>query len=111
MGRDRRVFHRVQVAIPCRMNSHLFGLESQATSVNLSLGGMSLVAPVTWPEGSQVQIQLEETGFKLDGVICFRVASDKQFRYGVKFHRMSVGELVKLRQVLREKYNGPLAVR
>ena len=36
-GRDRRVFQRVAVQIPCRMDNRLFGLESQASAVNLGL--------------------------------------------------------------------------
>src|SRR5690242_9522298 len=69
-GRDRRVFQRVAVQIPCRMDNRLFGLESEGATTNLSLGGMALVAPVTWPEGSQVRVTFR--GVALDGLIVYR---------------------------------------
>jgi len=56
LGKDRRVFQRISVQIPCKMDNQLFGLESEGSTVNLSLGGMGLVAPVSWPEGSQVRV-------------------------------------------------------
>jgi hypothetical protein len=110
-GRDRRVFQRVAVQIPCRMDNRLFGLESQASAINLSLGGMGLVAPVTWPEGSQVRVAFHE--IVIDGLIVYRKdpsLSDKECRYGIKFQKLRLKDLLKLRKVLQGKYRGPLAV-
>jgi hypothetical protein len=76
----------------------------------LSLGGVGLLAGVSWPEGSQIHVRIDEYQFEFDGVICFRVESEQEFRYGVKCHLMSFRELYKLRQILRERYIGPLAV-
>ena len=110
-GRDRRVFQRVAVQMPCRMDNRWFSLESQASAVNLSLGGMSVIAPVTWPEGSQVRVYFSELA--LDGLVVFRkdpTLADKECRYGVKFQKLRLKDLLKLRRVLQGKYRGPLAV-
>ena len=47
-GRDRRVFHRVSVQVPCKLLSPMFGLESQGTTIDLSLEGAGMFAPVNW---------------------------------------------------------------
>jgi len=110
-GRDRRVFQRVVVQMPCRIDNRLFGLESDGATVNLSLGGVGLVAPVTWPEGSQVRVHLNELA--LDGLIVFRkdpILSNPECRYGIKFQKLRLRDLVKLRKVLQGNYQGPLAV-
>jgi len=111
-GRDRRVFQRVAVRMPCRMDNRLFGLESKGDTVNLSLGGMSLAAPVTWPEGSQVRVHFN--ALALDGLIVYRqdpAQPDKECRYGVKFQKLRLIDLLRLRRVLQGNFQGPLAVR
>ena len=111
LGKDRRVFQRVPVQTPCRMDNRLFGLESEGSVVNLSLGGMSLVAPVSWPEGSQVQISFG--ALVLDGLVVYRrdaTASCPECRYGIKFQKLGISKLLKLRRLLQENYKGPLAV-
>ena len=110
LGRDRRIFHRVTSRVSCRMTSRLFGLESAGTAINLSLGGAGVLAPVTWPEGSQIRFVLDEYKFDVGGIICFRVDSDQQFRYGIKFDKITMSELQRLRKILRERYKGPLAI-
>jgi hypothetical protein len=93
------------------MDNRLFGLESEASAVNLSLGGMSVVAPVTWPEGSEVKIRFEE--LELDGLIVYRrdpTLADKECRYGIKFQKLHMTDLLKLRKVLQGNFQGPLAV-
>jgi len=110
-GRDRRVFQRVAVQIPCRMDNRLFGLESQASAVNLSLGGIGLVAPVAWPEGSQVRVRFDK--LVLNGLIVYRkdpAQSNQECRYGVKFQKLRLKDLLKLRKVLQGHFQGPLAV-
>jgi len=110
-GRDRRVFQRVAVQMPCRMDNRLFGLESDGATVNLSLGGIGLVAPVTWPEGSQVRVHFNE--LVLDGLIVYRkdpTLSNQECRYGIKFQKLRLRDLLKLRKVLLVNYQGPLAV-
>lgn len=96
------------------MDNRLFGLESQGSTLNLSLGGMGLMAPVAWPEGSQVRVHLDSLSLVVDGLVVFRQEasedSNAQCRYGVKFQRMGLKELLKLRRALRENYKGPLAV-
>jgi len=110
-GRDRRIFQRVAVQIPCRMDNRLYGLESQASAVNLSLGGMGLVAPVAWPEGSQVRVHFDE--LTLEGLIVYRkdpTLSNQECRYGIKFQKLRLKDLLKLRKVLQGNFQGPLAV-
>jgi len=111
LGRDRRVFQRVAVQLSCRMDHRLFGLESQASAINLSLGGIALLAPVTWPEGSQVRVSFDE--FVLDGLIVYRkdpALSSTECRYGIKFQKLRLTDLLKLRKMLQSHYQGPLAV-
>jgi len=111
LGKDRRVFQRVSVQMPCRLDNRLFGLESDGATLNLSLGGVGLVAPVAWPEGSQVKVHLSD--MDLNGIIVYRkdpVLSSKDCRYGVKFQRLKMRDLLKLRKVLQKNYQGPLAV-
>ena|SRR5579871_6692968 len=111
LGKDRRIFQRVAVQLPCRMDNRLFGLESQGSTTNLSLGGMALVAPVTWPEGSQVRVSFDS--LVLEGLVVYRrdpTVSDKECRYGIKFQKMRYKDLLKLRKVLQNNYKGPLAV-
>jgi hypothetical protein len=110
-GRDRRVFQRVAVQMPCRMDNRLFGMESDGATVNLSLGGIGLVAPVTWPEGSQVRVHFSD--LILDGLIVYRkdpTLSDQECRYGIKFQKLGFRNLLKLQKVLQHNYQGPLAV-
>jgi hypothetical protein len=93
------------------MDNQLFGLESQGSTVNLSLGGMGLLAPVSWPEGSQVRVAFGT--LVLNGLIVFRrdaSVPDHESRYGIKFQKLGVSDLVRLRKVLQENYKGPLAV-
>jgi hypothetical protein len=111
LGRDRRIFQRVSVEIPCRLNNPLFGLESEGSTVNLSLGGVGIVAPVAWPEGSEVRVQLGS--LSLAGLIVYRKdvsVSNTQCRYGIKFRRVRFRELLQLRRVLAQSHKGPLAV-
>ena len=109
-GKDRRIFQRVSIQMPCQMDNRLFGLESQASAVNLSLGGISVVAPVTWPEGSQVRVHFET--LVIDGLIVYRkdaTLADQECRYGIKFEKLRLKDLLKLRKVLQRQYQGPLA--
>ena len=110
-GRDRRIFQRVGVKIPCQMDNQLFGLESQASAINLSLGGMSVVAPVTWPEGSQVRVHFDR--LVLEGLIVYRkdpTLASQECRYGIKFQKLRLNDLLKLRRILQGNFQGPLAV-
>ena len=110
-GRDRRIFQRVVAQLPCKIDNRLFGLESEGSTTNLSLGGMALIAPVTWPEGSQVRVHFES--LVMDGLIVYRkdaTVADKECRYGVKFQKLRLRDLLKLRKVLQGHYQGPLAV-
>jgi PilZ domain-containing protein len=110
LGRDRRIFVRVPVAVSCRMHNRLFGLESGGTTVNLGLGGVGLLAPVNWPEGSQVEVHLGDYGMRLEGMVVFRRDAPPDYRYGVKFQRLGIRDLAKLRRILRKKHSGPLAL-
>jgi hypothetical protein len=111
LGKERRVFQRVAVQVPRRMDNRLFGLESQGSTLNVSLGGMSLMAPVSWPEGSQVLVSFG--ALVLDGLVVYRRdanATNQECRYGIKFQKLGLSNLMKLRKVLQENYKGPLAV-
>jgi hypothetical protein len=77
----------------------------------LSLGGMSLAAPVSWPEGSQVRVSFGT--LVLNGLVVYRrdaTAVNQECRYGIKFQKLGLSNLIKLRKVLQENYKGPLAV-
>ena len=111
LGKERRVFQRVPVRVPCRMDNQLFGLESQGSTLNLSLGGMSLVAPVSWPEGSQVRVSFGP--LVLNGLVVYRrdaSPTNHECRYGIRFQKLGFSNLIRLRKVLQENYKGPLAV-
>jgi len=110
LGRDRRIFLRIAMQMPCRINSRLYGLESEAATVNMSLGGMGFTAPVNWPEGSPVRVHLDTCELALDGLIVFRQDASPRPRYGVKFERLGFRDLLKLRRVLKANHKGPLAV-
>ncbi len=97
--------------MPCKMDNRLFGLESQGSTVNLSLGGVGLVASVTWPEGSQVRVSFNS--LVVDGLIVYRrdvTMNNQECRYGIRFQNLEFRDLLKLRKVLQENYKGPLAV-
>ena len=111
LGHDRRIFHRVERSFECRLNSRLYGLESGGRTINLSLGGMNVVAPVEWPEGSRLRVTIASADFGADAIICFRVPFDKESRYGLKFQNAGLRELITLRRILRETYQESLLVR
>ena len=111
LGRDRRVFQRVPVQIPCKLDNPLFGLEAQGAATNLSLGGISLTSSVAWPEGSQVRVSFG--ALRIDGLIVYRrdvTIANPECRYGIKFQKLGFKDLLKLRKVLQHNYKGPLAV-
>jgi len=102
LGKDRRVFQRIIVQIPCKMDNQLFGLESQGSTVNISLGGMGLMAPVSWPEGSQVRVSFDTV--VLNGLIVYRrdaAAANQECRYGIKFQKLGLIDLFKLRKIIQ----------
>jgi hypothetical protein len=104
LGKDRRVFQRISVQMPCKMDNQLFGLESEGSMVNLSLGGLGLVAPVNWPEGSQVRVSFDT--IVLNGLIVYRrdaSATNQECRYGIKFQKLGLLDLLKLRKIIKEK--------
>ena len=112
LGKDRRIFQRIPVQLPCKMDNQLFGLESEGSVVNLSLGGMGLVAPVSWPEGSQVRVSFGP--LVLNGLVVFRqdaTPTKPECRYGIRFQKVGFSNLFKLRKVLKENYKGPLAIK
>jgi len=113
MGRDRRVFQRVNTDVPCRLKNLLFGMEMQGQTTNLSLGGAGLTAPEVWPEGSRVRVSLEGLRFKAEAVLVCRIEDrekiDPAQRYGVELERIGFLDLFRLRRILRKRYSGPLA--
>src|SRR5579872_5813346 len=110
LGRDRRVFRRIPVKIAYRMHNRVYGLETNGSLANLSLGGAGFVAPVNWAEGSQIHLIIEEYTFAADGLIVFRKAEGGQFMYGAKFQSLNVKNLMKLRRILKKNHDGPLTV-
>jgi hypothetical protein len=102
LGKDRRVFDRITVQMPCKIDNQLFGLESEGSTVNLSLGGMGLVAHVSWPEGSQVRVSFD--AIVLNGLIVYRrdaSATNQECRYGIKFQKLGLMDLFKLRKIIQ----------
>jgi len=112
LGRDRRIFERVALELPCRFENKLYGQQAQGSTVNISLGGVGLVAPVTWPEGSHIWFSIE--GLSVEGLIVFRRPSPdgdpRECLYGVKFQNMRFKDLSQVRKLLRKHFHGPLAV-
>lgn len=131
LGKDRRIFERVSVNVPCRMDHRLFGLQTAGTAVNLSLGGVGVTAAVNWPEGSQVRVFIEALDVELEGLIVFRKEAQPEsryghrasasvddghtppndWRYGVKFQGLGVRSLWRLRRALKDNFQGPLALK
>jgi len=109
LGRDRRVFYRVPMQSPCRLSNRLFGLEGRGVTLNLGLCGAGFAAPIQWPEASRIRFQMESPEFSAEAMIVFRVDATPECRYGIKFQDMGFRQLVRLRRILREKYDGPLA--
>ena len=110
LGRDRRIFQRIPLNGTCQLTNPLFNLESKGEIVNLSLGGAGVVAPVTWPEGGRIRIQVESLSFDVEAVIVFRKEQAAMYRYGVKFINLGFRPLFQLRRILRQNYSGPLTV-
>jgi hypothetical protein len=100
LGQDRRIFNRVPFKGACRITNPMFGLEGQCTALDISLGGMGLVGPINWPEGSHVLVQIETLDFDGEAVIVFRKEDPPQFRYSVKFQRLGFWQLLKLQRAL-----------
>jgi hypothetical protein len=72
---------------------------------------MGVMAPVTWPEGSQVRVHFDQ--LVVDGQIVFRkdaMSAGTECRYGIRFQKLSLKDLMRLRKVLHGNYQGPLAV-
>jgi hypothetical protein len=110
LGRDRRVFRRIDVKVAYRMRNRVYGVETEGQLANLSLGGVGFVAPANWAEGSPIHLVISDYGFASDGVIVFRKADGAQFFYGAKFQALSVKNLLRLRRVLKKNNDGPLTV-
>ncbi len=67
----------------------------------MSMGGMSLTAPVSWPEGSQVRVTFGP--LILNGMVVYRRdpgVSNELCRYGIKFQQLGLGDLLKLRRII-----------
>ncbi len=101
LGKERRIFLRKALTVPCKMDNPLYGLESEGSTTNVSLGGMGLIAPVSWPEGSQVKVRFES--LHLSGMVVYRQdpgMSQEPCRYGIKFQKLSIRDLFKLRSII-----------
>ncbi|OGR89523.1 MAG: hypothetical protein A2992_03735 [Elusimicrobia bacterium RIFCSPLOWO2_01_FULL_59_12] len=110
LGRDRRVFNRVPVQAACRISNPMFGLESVGSTVNISLDGVGMVAPVNWSEGNRIHLFIEPAGFETEGVIVFRMEEAPQFRYGVRFLQTQLPQIIKLRRFLKQQHHGRLSL-
>jgi hypothetical protein len=106
LGQDRRVFQRVMVRMPCQMSSPLFGLEAACQTIDLSLDGLGLKAPVNWAEGNHVRLELNDAGFAAEGTIAYRREDPPQFRYGVKFKNLGWLQIMHLRRFLKQNHRG-----
>jgi hypothetical protein len=100
LGQDRRIYSRVPFKSVCRLINPMFGLEGQCSTLDISLGGMGLVGPINWPEGSHVLVQIASLDFDCEAVIVFRKEEPPQFRYSVKFQRLGFWQLIKLQRTL-----------
>lgn len=109
-GQDRRVFLRVPVVVGCTLFNPMFGLESEGRTINVSMDGLGLTAPVNWSESSRIRIRLESVGFESEGVVVFRKEEAGQFRYGVRLIRTRVTQILKLFRFLHRHHSGKLSL-
>jgi hypothetical protein len=109
LGKDRRIFLRVSLQIPCSIANPMFGLESPASTVDASLEGVGVLAPVNWSQGSRIRVKLEAISFEADGIIVFRREESPHFRYGVRFQSTALLQLLKLRRLLKKSHGGRLS--
>ncbi len=109
-GQDRRVFQRVPVKLSCDLANPLFGLETTGTTIDISLDGLGLTAPVNWSEGNHIRVQFKELQFDANAVIVFRKEEASVFRYGVRFRRANIFQILKLRRFLKKYHSGPLSL-
>jgi hypothetical protein len=109
-GQDRRVFQRVPLKVPCGLTNPLFGLETTGTTIDISLDGLGLTAPVNWSEGNHIRIQFKESMLDAEAVIVFRKEEAPVFRYGVRFRKAGLFQILKLRRFLKKHYSGPLSL-
>jgi hypothetical protein len=107
-GRDRRVFQRVQLQTACRLSNPVFGLESSGTTTDISLDGLGVIAPVNWAHGNRIRLSLGAAGFEASGVIVFRREEAPNFRYGVRFEKTGLLQILKLRRFLKQTHKGRL---
>jgi hypothetical protein len=110
LGQDRRVFHRIPLRVDCKLANPAFGLESSGQTVDVSLEGLGVVLPVNWSEGNRVRVQLDEIPFQAEGTIVFRKEDAPNFRYGVKFQKTGLFQLIRLRRFLQQHHSGKLSV-
>ncbi len=109
-GQDRRVFRRVPVVVACQIRNPMLGLESAGLTVNISMDGLGLTAPVSWAEASRIRIRLEGVNFESEGVVMFRKEEAPQFRYGIRLVGTRISEIFKLFRFLRQHHSGPLSL-
>ncbi len=104
------MFRRVPVRITYKMRNRVYGLETEGLLADLSLGGVGFVAPVNWPEGSQIHVTVGAFGFQSDCVIVYRRPAGEEFFYGAKFQSTSLRHLSRLQKILKKNHDGPLTV-
>jgi len=89
MVRERRRYFRCPVQTPALVSGD-FHPEFQATSVNLSEGGMAILSPVQLKIGQNLQMRLRIPGkaefIELSGEVCW---TDPTGRAGVQFQEIS----------------------
>lgn len=110
LGQDRRVFERVHRQVNCRLANPMFGLETLGTTVDISLDGLGVVAPINWSQGSRVRLWIDDIGFEAAGLIVFRKEETPQFRYGIRFTKTGIFQILKLRRFLQQNHSGRLTV-
>ena len=108
VGQDRRIFQRVPIKVDCRLTNPVFGLESVGSTIDISLDGLGVMAPVNWAQGNRIRIWLESAGFEAAGVIVFRKEEAPNFRYGVRFEQTGILQILKLRRFLKQNHSGRL---
>ena len=109
-GSDRRVFHRVPLAIEGHLINPAFGLEAPCTTINISLDGLGATARVNWSEGNRIQVRFDWLSNPLDAVVVFRKQDALLFRYGIQFQQLSFYQIIKLRRFLKRHYDGFLSL-
>jgi DNA-binding response OmpR family regulator len=105
---ERRRTRRVPVS--CKVRLHIHGQEIEGETVDLSMEGMLVKAPLALPVGSSVDVSLQLTkqGGPITGAGCV-VRLQGKYRMGIHLGRMAPQDSEKLQEFLLSVVTDPVA--